>query len=98
MSKINMIAKAQENVHLEPKAKSKEGGENRGSDVGNEKKANMKGVLLGGSAAEGMDSKPHLGGAVKELHSQHPIKYNDHGPHHGRGEHVRHQPVGKVYK
>ncbi len=98
MSKINMIAKAQENVHLEPKAKSKEGGESRGSEVGNEKKANMKGTQLGGSAAEGMDSKPGLHGAVRELHEQHPIKHNDHGPHHGHSEHVRHHPVGKVYK
>lgn len=34
-----------------------------------------------------------LSGAVGSLHRQHPIQYDDHGPHHGSDHHVRHAPA-----
>jgi hypothetical protein len=49
---------------------------------GNERKADMKGALDGGG---------DLGGAVRELHKQHPYEYDDHGPHHGTDDHIRHE-------
>lgn len=63
-------------------------GKKSGFQVGNERKANTKGALLG----QPEDGNP-LSGAVKELHSQHPHKHSDHGPHHGGSEHVRHEPL-----
>jgi len=39
-----------------------------------------------------------LSGAVAELKTQHPIEHYDHGPHHGTSSHIRHEPVGKVYR
>ncbi len=54
-------------------------GSGTGSAVGNETKADMKST--------------GLGGAVAELHSQHPIAHHDHGPHHGQQHHVRHEPL-----
>lgn len=42
-------------------------------------------------------SNPHkgsdLGGAVDELHEQHPHKHHDLGPHHGKHHHDRHEPL-----
>lgn len=77
----------------EPKAGHKAPAAARGgSEVGNESKANMKGAL-GGSPEDGMSMK----GASRELHSQHPHQYHEHGPHHGTKDHIRHMPVGKVY-
>lgn len=64
--------------------------------VGNERKADVRGTQEGGSAAEARGSVMHsggLGGAMKELHEQHPIAYHDHGPHHGHEHHVRHEPL-----
>lgn len=63
-----------------------------GSEVGGESKADMKGAL-GGSP----EDKNPLRGATRELHSQHPHEYHEHGPHHGTRDHIRHEPVGKVY-
>jgi hypothetical protein len=34
-----------------------------------------------------------LRGAVEELYKQHPHKYDDHGPHHGTSDHIRHEPL-----
>ncbi len=59
-----------------------------GSEVGNETKADMKGAL-GGNPTDGNP----LTHAVHELHSQHPIAYHDHGPHHGHTHHIRHEPM-----
>jgi hypothetical protein len=42
-----------------------------------------------GSAHVGAD----LGKAVDELHEQHPIKHHQHGPHHGKTHHIRHEPM-----
>lgn len=101
------INKAQENVHKEHRTETRMGGSHgRGSDVGNETKANVKGAQMGGTAAEARGDavhsnegmKGHLGHAVAELHKQHPHKHNDHGPHHGTTTHIRHEPVGKVYR
>ncbi len=72
-----------------------------GSEVGNETKANVRGVQEGGSRAEARGSVPHtsgpgetrLSGATSELRSQHPIHHSDHGPHHGRTDHIRHIPL-----
>ena len=58
-----------------------------GSEVGGERKADVKGVQEGGSKAEAAGSP--LRGAVAELHKQHPIKHDDLGPHHGPGHHHR---------
>lgn len=59
---------------------------------GPEKKADMGGALMGSPE----DGNP-LRGATRELHSQHPHAYHEHGPHHGTREHIRHEPVGRVY-
>lgn len=72
-----------------------------GSEVGNETKANVRGVQEGGSRAEARGSVPHTSGpgetklhhAMHELKSQHPIHHSDHGPHHGRTDHIRHVPL-----
>lgn len=58
------------------------------SNVGNETKPDMHGALMG----KPTDHNP-LRGATKELASQHPHSYSDHGPHHGTKDHVRHQPL-----
>ena len=58
----------------------------RASGVGGESRANMKGAQEG-NPTDGM--KGHLGHAVSELKSQHPIEHHDHGPHHGTDHHVR---------
>jgi hypothetical protein len=64
--------------------------------VGNEKKADVKGAQHG-EPTDGQRSPgpghTHLSGAMHELHSQHPIPYHDHGPHHGTEHHVRHKPL-----
>lgn len=80
----------------------------RGSDVGNERKADVHGVQEGGSRAEAggsrkaeMTANPsHIGPghsklshAKHELHSQHPHHHSDHGPHHGTDHHIRHEPM-----
>ena len=62
--------------------------------IGPSTRADMKGVQEGGSRAEANG----LSGAVKELKRQHPIHHMDRGPHHGDSSHVRHEPIGKVYK
>ncbi len=59
--------------------------------VGNERKADVRGVQEGGSAAEAARNPLH--GAVQELNRQHPHDYTDHGPHHGTSEHIRHAPA-----
>ena len=103
------INRAQENVHKEPRAHSRLGGSHgKGSDVNNEKHADLKGAQLGGSKREAAGSEihsneghglaGHLGHAVGALHRQHPHHHHDHGPHHGGTEHIRHEPVGKVYR
>lgn len=54
--------------------------------VSNERKADLKGTgVMAGSGS--------LAGAMGELHSQHPEKYCDMGPHHGGSSHVRHMPL-----
>lgn len=58
------------------------------ADAGPERKANMKGALMGSPE----DHNP-LRGAMKELESQHPQKYDDLGPHHGGHVHERHMPL-----
>lgn len=98
------INRAQEDVHREPRVKERLGGSHgRGSDVGNETRADLKGTQLGGSRREaegavvhtheGHGMAGHLGHAVEELHRQHPHHHHDHGPHHGGTEHVRHEPL-----
>lgn len=56
--------------------------------AGPERKAEVKAAQLG----QPTDKSP-LSGAVRELKSQHPISYSDHGPHHGTSHHVRHEPL-----
>lgn len=60
--------------------------------VGNERKADVRGAQMGSPE----DGNP-LRGATRELHSQHPHQYHEHGPHHGTRDHIRHELVGKVY-
>ena len=62
-----------------------------GSEVGNERKADVRGAQEGGSRAEA--SHNPLTHAVNELHTQHPHHYSDHGPHHGTDSHIRHEPM-----
>ena len=62
----------------------------RTGSVGSERPANPASVQLGGSAAEAGGA---LKGAMRELHAQHPHNYDDHGPHHGTTEHIRHKPA-----
>lgn len=50
--------------------------------------ADMRGAQEGSPT----DHNP-LTHAVKELHEQHPIRHDDHGPHHGHDHHVRHEPL-----
>lgn len=94
MNKMGEINKARADVHkmgrVDPGPAAKKGG----SEVGNERKAEVSRTQLGGSAAEAGG----LRGAVGELKAQHPLKHNDHGPHHGMNHHMRHEAVGKVYK
>ncbi len=62
-----------------------------GSEVGNERHADVRGAQEGGSRAEA--SHNPLTHAVRELHEQHPIHYADDGPHHGTDHHIRHEPM-----
>ena len=62
-----------------------------GEEVGQDKRADMRGAQLGGSAAEG--SHNPLRHAKEELHRQHPIAHDDHGPHHHTDHHERHEPM-----
>ena len=65
----------------------KKAGTGTGNAIGNETKADMRGAgIMGGESS--------LGGAVAHLRSEHPIAYDDHGPHHGGTEHIRHEPLG----
>lgn len=59
--------------------------------VGRETPVSPKVVQDGGSAAEATGNP--LRGAMKELKTQHPHPYTDHGPHHGGSEHIRHKPM-----
>lgn len=82
-SEINSAAARGANVGGQPPRSKR----NVGS-VGNETKADMRGALEG----QPTDKNP-LRGAISELHSQHPHKYDDHGPHHGDMSHMRHKPM-----
>lgn len=57
--------------------------------VGRETPVSPRVVQEGGSAAEAAGNP--LRGAMRELHSQHPHHYTDHGPHHGTSDHIRHE-------
>lgn len=86
--------RAEESIHKEHSARTRMGGSHgKGSDVGNERKADVRGTQEGGSAAEAGGLRASLKHAVHELHSQHPHEHDDHGPHHGGMEHVRHKPL-----
>jgi hypothetical protein len=80
-AKMNKGAQLQEKSGHKPPAKYQ--------GVGGETKADMKGAQEGSPT----DKNP-LAGAVRELKSQHPHEYHDHGPHHGTTTHIRHQPLG----
>lgn len=71
-----------------------------GSEVGGEKKANMRGALEGSPTDGGHVGHTGLSHAVHELKEQHPLEYHDHGPHHGTDHHIRHEPMHglKVHK
>jgi hypothetical protein len=56
------------------------------SSVGNETKAAV-------GAAQGGGPSGKLGEAVQELARQHPIRHDDHGPHHASSTHIRHKPA-----
>ena len=67
---------------------------NTGS-VGSERPVSPKVDQMGGSAAEAGGLKASLKHAVAELHSQHPIRHDDIGPHHEDSSHMRHKPAIK---
>lgn len=60
----------------------------RGSDVGNERKADMKGAF---GSNPGVEKNP-LRHATSELREQHPHHHMDRGPHHHTTTHVRNKP------
>ncbi len=70
------------------------------SKVGNETKADMKGAMSEGGGPKISESMGDtvrnrgLGGAMDVLKKEHPIKYDDLGPHHGGGSHLRHETLG----
>ena len=68
-----------------------DGSHGKGSDVGNERKADVRGAQEGGSMAEASGNP--LSHAKHELKSQHPHEYHEHGPHHGTRDHIRHKPL-----
>ncbi len=84
------INRAQEHEPHEG-AKKKPSASRGGSEVGQERHADMRGTQLGGSRAEGAGNP--LGHAVHELKTQHPEHHHDLGPHHGGRTHERHEPM-----
>ena len=66
-------------------------GPSKGNNVGNETKADVKGTQEGGSMAEAANNP--LRGAVQHLHTEHPIAYHEHGPHHDTDHHRTHMPL-----
>jgi hypothetical protein len=82
-SEINEAAKPTMTHEGAPRTRSGLG------SVGGETKAEM-GEAFGSNP--GMEKNP-LRGAVTELHAQHPIAHDDHGPHHGTDHHLRHEPL-----
>jgi hypothetical protein len=93
MSKESRIDKAARKMPHREVSKPPAGDRGSGSDVGNERKADVRGAQEGGSRAEGCCGSTHLGHAVKELHSQHPHGHMDRGPHHEWRGKVRHEPL-----
>jgi hypothetical protein len=85
----NMLSRA---AAEQPKSGHTKPAGGQAKPVGQETKAEVKAVQDGGSKAEAAGNP--LRGAVKELHTQHPHKYDDLGPHHGGTDHIRHQPMG----
>lgn len=69
--------------HDSRREKPADAGGNRHDHVGNETKAKTRAATTTQEPTQG------LGGAVKELRSQHPIAHDDHGPHHGPKHHHR---------
>lgn len=57
-------------------------------EAGPEVKAEMSQALNGNPT----DHNP-LRGARRELETQHPHAYHEHGPHHGTSDHIRHMPL-----
>jgi len=82
-SEINEAAKPNMTHEGAPRTKAGSG------SVGGERKAEMSEAF---GSNPGMEKNP-LKGAVTELHSQHPEKHDDHGPHHDSTAHVRHMPL-----
>ena len=69
------------------------------SKVGNETMADTSGAGLdrtrGESKAGSVVGNTKLSHAVEHLHAEHPIKYDDLGPHHGAGGGMtQHMPLG----
>lgn len=91
-----MMGKGSENILNKAAAEQPKSGHRppaggQAKPVGNETKAETKRTQEGGSAAEAAGNPLH--GAVQELGRQHPHGYDDHGPHHGTTDHVRHEPL-----
>ena len=102
------MAKGKENMmneaakpNMTPHVKEKPAASKGGSEVGNERKADVKAVQEGGSRAEARgsvlsdpDREPKgLRGAVAELHKQHPHHHSAGGIH-GTSDHIRHEHLG----
>ncbi len=102
--KENMMNRAEESIHKGGSVvREKPVASRGGSEVGNERKAEVKAVQEGGSRAEARGSGPHddmnghvgntkLSHAVAELHKQHPHHHSAGGIH-GTSEHIRHEPM-----
>ena len=97
--KENMMNRAKESIHKGGSVvREKPAASRGGSEVGNERKAEVRAAQEGGSRAEGANETPHVGGtglkgAVAELHKQHPHHHSAGGIH-GTTEHIRHEHLG----
>ncbi len=100
--KENMMNRAEESIHKGSSVVREKPAASRGeSEVGNERKAEVNRVQIGGSRAEAWgsvlsdpDREPKgLKGAVAELHKQHPHHHSAGGVH-GTSDHIRHEHLG----
>lgn len=79
---VKGVGKEPKSGHMPPA-----GPRGNASAVGNERKADMAGAMMG----QPTDGNP-LRGAMKHLASEHPEKHDDRGPHRGGSAHMRHMP------
>ena len=62
--------------------------------VGEERPSARATSAAHGGATSSLVGVTGLKSAVDELYKEHPHGYDQHGPHHGTSDHVRHMPLG----